>query len=72
MIAQARKLVEVPILVAGGVKTPESVSSLIKAGADIVQVGSIFEKAQGDLKKCGELFNKITTAARNAGKEKLK
>ncbi|HIH33092.1 MAG TPA: geranylgeranylglyceryl/heptaprenylglyceryl phosphate synthase [Candidatus Diapherotrites archaeon] len=72
MITQARKLVEVPILVAGGVKTPESVSSLIKAGADIVQVGSIFEKAQGDLKKCGELFNKITTAARNAGKEKLK
>lgn len=72
MVTQARKLIDIPLLVAGGVKTPQSVHSLIKAGADIVQVGSVFEKSKGDLKKTGELFRKITSAARKAGKEKLK
>ena len=71
MVSQTRKLIDVPLLVAGGVKTPESVYSLIKGGADIVQIGSVFEKAKGDLKKTGDLFKKLTTATRKAGKEKL-
>jgi phosphoglycerol geranylgeranyltransferase len=72
MVSLSKKMIDVPLLIAGGVKTPENVYSLIKAGADIVQIGSVFEKAQGDLKKTGDLFKKLTAAARMAGKEKLK
>lgn len=68
MVAATRKLIDIPLLVAGGIKTPETAASLIKAGADIVQIGSVFEKSKGDLKRTGDLFKKFTSAVHKAGK----
>ena len=72
MVSATKKMIDIPLLIAGGIKTPETAASLIKAGADIVQVGSVFEKSKGDLKKTGELFKKFTSSVSKAGKEKLK
>jgi len=71
MVFATKQVLEVPLLVAGGVRTPEFAFETIKAGADIVQVGTAFEKSKGDLKKIGQTFKAITSAAKKAGKEKL-
>ena len=43
MITAVRKTVQVPIIVGGGIRTPEQAEQNIKAGADIVVVGNAFE-----------------------------
>lgn len=68
MVAATKKLIEVPLIVAGGVRTPESVTELVKAGADIIQIGSVLEKSKGDLKKMGEILKTMTDACHKAGK----
>lgn len=70
MVSQAKKLVEVPLLVAGGVRTPKDAYETIKAGADIVQVGTAFEASQGNLDEMGKKFRAITDSVKKAGKEK--
>ena len=71
MISLTRKAIEdTPLLVAGGVRTPEYAYDSIKAGADIVQVGTAIEKSNGDLVKAKETIKKIVDAARKAGQEK--
>ncbi len=70
MVAATKRLIEVPLLVAGGVKTPKFAYETVKAGADIIHVGSAFEACKGDLKEMGKRFKEITTAVKKAGKEK--
>ena len=70
MIAATRKLIDIPLVVAGGVRTPKAAYETIKAGADIIQVGSAFESCKGDLKEMGKKFKGITDAVKKAGKEK--
>ncbi|MDO8553953.1 MAG: geranylgeranylglyceryl/heptaprenylglyceryl phosphate synthase [Candidatus Micrarchaeota archaeon] len=43
MVATVSKFIDVPYIVAGGVRTPEQAGSIITAGADAVQVGTAFE-----------------------------
>src|SRR4030095_3242584 len=35
---------EIPLIVGGGIKTPEKATALCKAGADIIVAGNVFEK----------------------------
>jgi len=52
MVSAIAKAVDIPYIVAGGVKTPEQAKSIIKAGADAIQVGTAFESAgEAELKK---------------------
>lgn len=44
MIAAIRKSIDRPIIVGGGIRTPEAAKALAKAGADVVVVGNLFEK----------------------------
>jgi len=44
MISAVRKAVSLPIMVGGGIDTPEKVSSALQAGADLVVVGNVLEK----------------------------
>lgn len=53
-------------LYGGGIKTPEHVKQVISAGADMIQIGTAFEKA-ADPKA---FLRKIIEAAREAGKKK--
>ena len=43
-IAAVRKLVDVPIIVGGGIKHPNQITSLINSGADTIVIGSILEE----------------------------
>jgi phosphoglycerol geranylgeranyltransferase len=70
MVAATKKLIEIPLIVAGGVRNEKLAYETIKAGADIVQIGTAFEASKGNLKEAGKKFNAITTAVKKAGKEK--
>ncbi|MEK6970604.1 MAG: geranylgeranylglyceryl/heptaprenylglyceryl phosphate synthase [archaeon] len=71
-IAAVRKMVHLPIVVAGGVRTPEDVSRCISAGADIVHVGtSIAKAAAGDIAVAERLMKELVDAAAKAGKARI-
>lgn len=70
MVAIVKKTIDVPFLVAGGVRTEEFAYQTIKAGADIVHVGAAIERFNGDLKKCKETMQSIVNGIRKGAKEK--
>ena len=44
MIAFVKGSIEVPLVIGGGINTPEKASSIIEAGADVIVVGNKFEE----------------------------
>lgn len=44
MIAAVRKAVDLPLIVGGGIKTPEMIHDALTAGADVVVVGNTIEQ----------------------------
>ncbi len=50
MITAVKKTVDIPVVVGGGIRTPEQAKRVVKAGADIVVTGTIIEKAE-DIEK---------------------
>jgi phosphoglycerol geranylgeranyltransferase len=42
-ISAVKKTISIPYIVAGGIRTPEQAKAVVKAGADIIQVGTAFE-----------------------------
>ncbi|MCL6088918.1 MAG: geranylgeranylglyceryl/heptaprenylglyceryl phosphate synthase [Candidatus Marsarchaeota archaeon] len=59
--------ISVPYIIGGGVRTPAQASALVKAGADILQVGTAIES--GDVKKT---IGALARAVREAGKGRKK
>ncbi len=47
MVSAVSSVLEVPYIVAGGIRTPQEAKDVVSAGADIVQVGTSFEKNGG-------------------------
>ena len=45
MVSAVAKMIDVPYLVAGGIKEPKQAAEIIRAGADWVQVGTAAEKS---------------------------
>jgi phosphoglycerol geranylgeranyltransferase len=70
MVASVKKSIGVPLLVAGGVRNPKFAFDTVKAGADIIQVGSAFEKSGGNLQKMGLTFKSITSSVKKAAAQK--
>ncbi|MEK6821286.1 MAG: geranylgeranylglyceryl/heptaprenylglyceryl phosphate synthase [archaeon] len=68
-IAAVRKMVHLPIVVAGGVRTPEDAQRCIAAGADIVHVGSsISAVVEGDMKRAEKLMKDLVAGAQKGAK----
>lgn len=44
MVKAVSSTIDIPYIVAGGIRTPEEAKSVIKAGADIIQVGTALEE----------------------------
>jgi putative glycerol-1-phosphate prenyltransferase len=61
MIEQVKQNVNIPIIVGGGLCTPEQVSEVANAGADIIVIGTAFEHNSG-------LVSEIADAVHNASK----
>ncbi len=58
MIQKVRSAIDLPIIVGGGIRTPEKVTELFHAGADMVVVGNSIEQSP-------ELLLDLAGAARN-------
>ncbi len=50
MIAAVKKCLSIPVIVGGGIRTPDQAANLRKAGADIIVTGTIVEN--GHFEKC--------------------
>ena len=44
MISKVRQMINIPLIVGGGIKTPEMAAEAVKAGADVIVIGTAFEK----------------------------
>ncbi len=44
MITFVKGSIEIPLIIGGGIKTPEKAKSVLAAGADIIVVGNLFEE----------------------------
>ncbi len=44
MIAAVKGSIDVPLIIGGGLRTPELAVRAVKAGADVVVIGNILEK----------------------------
>jgi putative glycerol-1-phosphate prenyltransferase len=51
MIAAVKGSINIPLIVGGGIRTPEKVSANVKAGADVIVVGNILESQPELLKE---------------------
>ena len=59
MISKVRKVIQIPLIVGGGIKTPEMAAEAVKAGADIIVIGTAFEKEPEMLKKFAEAIHSV-------------
>jgi len=66
IVSAVAKVIDVPYLVAGGIRTPQQASDIIKAGADWIQIGTAAEKSKNSKKTIEELV----AAVKAAGKQK--
>ncbi|WP_297091371.1 geranylgeranylglyceryl/heptaprenylglyceryl phosphate synthase [Thermococcus sp.] len=58
MISLVRKVIDVPLIVGGGIRTGEQARKAIEAGADIIVTGTAIEKA-GSLEKAREKLEEL-------------
>ena len=57
MISAVANTIDIPLIVGGGIKTPEKAFENVKAGADIIVVGDILEKNPGLLPEFAEAIH---------------
>ena len=59
MISKVSQMINVPLIVGGGIKTPEMAAKAVKAGADVIVIGTAFEKEPEMLKKFAEAIHGV-------------
>lgn len=57
MIRAVREAVDLPVIVGGGIRTPEDARRSIEAGADLIVIGSAIEEAPGMLAAFAEAIH---------------
>ncbi|HMT29093.1 MAG TPA: geranylgeranylglyceryl/heptaprenylglyceryl phosphate synthase [Bacteroidia bacterium] len=58
MIRTVRKSIQVPLIVGGGIRTPEKAAANCQAGADMIVVGNSIEKNHSFMKEIAEAIKK--------------
>ncbi|MDO8633914.1 MAG: geranylgeranylglyceryl/heptaprenylglyceryl phosphate synthase [archaeon] len=71
MVSATKKMIDIPLVVAGGVRDEKFAFETIAAGADIVHVGTAAEETSGSFDKATKVLSKICAAVKKAGKQKL-
>ncbi len=69
IIKKVKKFVDIPIIVGGGVYTPDDAREKVLAGADIIVQGTFIE--ENVIRDEGESLAQIITALKEAGKERM-
>ena len=59
MISKVSQMIKIPLIVGGGIKTPEMAADAVKAGADIIVIGTAFEKEPEMLKKYADAIHGV-------------
>jgi len=67
MVKAVRSSISIPYIAAGGIRTPGQAKDVIKAGADIIQVGTAFEK-QGSVSKIKDMVRAVREGAKARNK----
>lgn len=62
MIHAVRKSVEIPLIVGGGINTPEKAATACKAGADLIVVGNSIESDPGIIKEIADAVKTINVS----------
>lgn len=57
MISKVSQMIKVPLIVGGGIRTPEMAAEAAKAGADVICIGTKFEKEPEMLRKFAEAIH---------------
>lgn len=65
MIAVTKSVLTIPLIVGGGIRSPEQAAATVKAGADWVNVGTVFENAENAKEKISELVKAVKDAKKN-------
>ncbi len=63
MIQAVSSTIKIPLIVGGGIRTPEKAMETAKAGADVIVVGNAIEKNPGLIIEMSEAVHEITTPA---------
>lgn len=63
MVKAVSSVLDVPYIVAGGIRTPEEAKNVLKSGADIIQVGTAFEGG-GGTQKVRDMVNAVREGAK--------
>ena len=59
MISKVSQMINIPLIVGGGIKTPEMAADAVKAGADIIVIGTAFEKEPEMLQQFARAIRQI-------------
>lgn len=59
MISKVSQMIKIPLIVGGGIKTPEMAAEAVKAGADVIVIGTAFEKEPELLQKFAKAIHEI-------------
>lgn len=59
MISKVKQMINIPLIVGGGIRTPELAAEKAQAGADIICIGTRFEEEPGLLKRFADTIHGI-------------
>ena len=59
MVENVKKSISIPLIVGGGIRTPEHATAICRAGADLIVIGNILEKNYGALDAFAEAIHQI-------------
>ena len=57
MISKVKKMIQIPLIVGGGIKTPKMAAEAVRAGADVIVIGTAFEKEPELLKRFADAIH---------------
>lgn len=60
MISKVSQMIKIPLIVGGGIKTPEMAADAVKAGADVIVIGTAFEKEPELLQQFAKAIHEFT------------
>ena len=64
MVKEVRASIDVPYIVAGGIRRPEQAAAIVRAGADAIHVGTAIEKASNVRRMMGSLVKAVKAEGR--------
>jgi phosphoglycerol geranylgeranyltransferase len=64
-VRAVKKYITIPYMVAGGIRTVDEATNIVKAGADMIQVGNIVEHSNNVSEDVSKLLKAMREAAKN-------